>query len=124
VEDDPGSRDVLSRLLENDGWTVATADNGLTALAQLALKRPGVILLDLMMPEMDGFEFLTELHQHPEWKSIPVVVITARDLSPEDRMRLNGHVTKVLQKGMYNKNELLEHVSQLVASRIRKSEHS
>ena len=70
------------------------------------------------MPEMDGFELIAEMERHDEWKSIPIVVITARDLSSEDRARLNGHVTKVLQKGLYSRDELLQQVSTLVASRI------
>jgi CheY-like chemotaxis protein len=122
VEDDPGSRDVLVRLLEHDGWKVSQADNGITALAVLERDRPGLVLLDLMMPGMDGFEFVTELQRHPEWKSIPVIVITARDLSMEDRARLNGHVSSILQKGLYSRDDLLEQVSTLVASRFRKRE--
>jgi signal transduction histidine kinase/DNA-binding response OmpR family regulator len=122
VEDEPSSRDVLVRLLKNDGWQVNEAGNGREALSEIARERPNVILLDLMMPEMDGFEFLAELNRHPEWKSVPVVVITARDLSGEDRKRLNGHVSRVLQKGLYSRDELIEHISRLVASRVRASE--
>jgi CheY-like chemotaxis protein len=122
VEDDPDSREVLSRLLLNDGWTVSEADNGVAALKELEHQRPSVVLLDLMMPEMDGFEFVAELQRHREWKSIPIIVITARDLSADDRERLNGHVNAVLQKGLYTRDQLLEQVSALVASRMRKSE--
>lgn len=124
VEDDPASRDMLRRMLENEGWLVAEADNGKTALGQLAKERPSVVLLDLMMPEMDGFEFIEEMNRHAEWKSIPVIVITARDLTKEDRARLNGHVSRVLQKGLYSRDELLHEVGDLVTSRIRKSRNS
>jgi signal transduction histidine kinase/CheY-like chemotaxis protein len=120
VEDDAASREMLRRLLENDGWVVEEANNGRAALEQLAFKPPSIVLLDLMMPEMDGFEFLAEMHLHEEWKPIPVVVITAKDLTAEDRLRLNGHVSRVLQKGLYNRDELLEHVSKLVAARVQK----
>ena len=119
VEDDADSRDVLVRMLRNDGWQVAEAANGLEALAELARERPGVVLLDLMMPAMDGFEFLDEMDRREDWKAIPVIVVTARDLSPEDRQRLNGHVSRVLQKGGYTRDELLEQISRLVSSRIR-----
>jgi CheY-like chemotaxis protein len=122
VEDETESREMLVRLLRNDGWAVAEADNGKTAIAQLERRRPGIILLDLMMPEMDGFEFIAELHRHAEWKSIPVIVITARDLTAEDKIRLNGHVSRVLQKGLYSRDELLQQVSGLVAARILKRE--
>jgi CheY-like chemotaxis protein len=81
-----------------------------------------MVLLDLMMPEMDGFEFIAEMHRHEEWKSIPVIVITARDLNKEDKDRLNGHVSRVLQKGLYTRDELLQQISGLVASRIHKRE--
>ena len=78
-------RDVTRRILELGGWNVIEAENGRVGLERLAAFRPGVILLDLMMPEMDGFEFVDELRRHPEWKSIPVVVVTAKDLTAEDR---------------------------------------
>ncbi len=71
-----------------------------------------------MMPEMDGFEFVAELRRHEGWRTIPVVVITARDLSREDRERLNGHVEKVLQKGTYDRDQLLAEVSELVAASV------
>ncbi|MGI8741786.1 MAG: response regulator [Bryobacteraceae bacterium] len=122
VEDDAASREVLRRLLEKEGWIVFEADNGRSALEQLGQNQPAVVLLDLMMPEMDGFEFLDEIHSHKAWKSIPVIVITAKELTEEDRLRLNGHVSRVLQKGQYRREELLEQVSQLVAARVRKSE--
>jgi CheY-like chemotaxis protein len=72
-----------------------------------------------MMPEMDGFEFITELRKTPEWRTIPVVVITAMDLSQEERHRLNGFVTQILQKGDYSRDELLLEVRDLVAACVR-----
>src|SRR5439155_6382420 len=82
--------------------------------------RPAVILLDLMMPEMDGFQFVDELRKQPDWRDIPIVVVTAKDLTPEERLRLNGHVGIVLQKGAYQSEELLRETGRLVAGRIRK----
>src|SRR5262249_2894395 len=73
-------------------WEVTAAANGRVALDRLAEHRPGLILLDLMMPEMDGFEFIEALRARPEWRGIPVVVLTAKELSPEDRRRLTGVV--------------------------------
>ena len=122
VEDDPATRDLLRRLLEGDGWTVLEAADGLKALECLAASpAPSLILLDLMMPEMDGFEFLAEMRQHPEWKAIPVVVLTAKDLTPEDRLFLNGSlllsgcVKRGLQSGAFNRDDLLRQVHELVA---------
>ncbi|MBE7472531.1 MAG: hypothetical protein DPW09_07110 [Anaerolineae bacterium] len=116
VEDDVTTREMMRRMLEKEGWTVAEAENGREGLARMAASEPQLILLDLMMPEMDGFEFLTELRQNAAWRTIPVVVITAMDLTPEDRQRLNGSVTQILQKGAYSRDELLEEVRQLVLS--------
>ncbi|MEP6714940.1 MAG: response regulator [Terriglobia bacterium] len=120
VEDDPDSRDMIRRMLEVDGWKVREANNGIEGLEEMNRERPSVILLDLMMPRMDGFQFLDELHLHPEWKDVPVLVITAKELTSEEREKLNGNVSRVLQKGSYEKQELVEQVSLMVASRIRK----
>jgi PAS domain S-box-containing protein len=120
VEDDPDTREVTRRILEQAGWSVVEAENGRAGLERLASLRPGLILLDLMMPEMDGFEFVGELRKHPEWKSIPVVVVTAKDLTLEDRTRLNGQVGLILQKGAYSREQLLRETTALVASRVKK----
>jgi PAS domain S-box-containing protein len=123
VEDDTSTREMLRRIIENQGWAVAEAENGRAALERLGEAVPGVILLDLMMPEMDGFELVDELRRRDEWKSIPVVVLTAKDLTAEDRSRLNGHVAKILQKGAsprgYPRDELLAEVRRLVMAGIR-----
>lgn len=118
VEDDPGSREVLCRLLEADGWRVGQAENGIQALDRVAEKVPGVILLDLMMPEMDGFEFIQQLRRRDEWKLIPIIVVTAKDLTLEERGVLNGHVSRILQKGSYDREDLLTEVSRLVITRL------
>jgi CheY-like chemotaxis protein len=108
VEDDEIARRGMKLALEHLGWQVAEADNGHVALAQLDEARPDVILLDLMMPEMDGFEFLEEKRRHGDWHDIPVIIITARDLTPEDRDRLNGGVERVIQKT--GRDEMLREV--------------
>lgn len=69
--------------------------------------RPELILLDLMMPEMDGFQFIEELRKQAAWRSIPIIVVTAKDVTEEDRLRLNGYVEKILQKGAYSGEALL-----------------
>jgi CheY-like chemotaxis protein len=86
----------------------------------VAAQRPDVILLDLMMPEMDGFEFVAELRQHQQWRAIPVVVVTAKDLTPDERRRLNGYVEKVIAKGAYSRDAVLREVRDLVASCLRR----
>ena len=120
VEDDPSTRELLRRTLVKDDWTVLEAANGIQALQIIARTRPGLITLDLMMPDMDGFEFLTELQHNPESRSIPVVIITAKDLSEENRLFLNGSfmlggcVRKILRKGDFNREALLREVRDLV----------
>ncbi len=122
VEDDDTTREVLRGALARDGWSVAQAENGRVGLTRLAEKIPNVILLDLMMPEMDGFEFVAELRRTPEWRHIPVLVVTARDLSDEDRRRLYGGVQQVIQKGAYDRDQLLFEVGQVLAATVARED--
>jgi len=98
VDDDAGTRKSLRKALEQEGTSVTEAENGLTALRLLAANIPDAIVLDLLMPEMDGFDFLDELRQRPEFIDIPIVVLTARDLTADDRQRLHGTVERILHK--------------------------
>jgi signal transduction histidine kinase/DNA-binding response OmpR family regulator len=116
VEDNAATRAMLRRTLEKEGWTVTEAEHGRMALERIAESRPALILLDLMMPEMDGFQFVEAWRQHEAWRSIPIVVVTAKDLTAEDHLRLNGYVEQILQKGAYNREVLLAEVRELVAS--------
>jgi CheY-like chemotaxis protein len=116
VDDDAALRELLRRILEGAGYTVVEAENGRVALERLRTMAPGVILLDLMMPEMDGFEFVAEVRRHEAWRAIPIVVVTAKELTAEDRQRLNGYVERILQKGAYTRDTLLTEVRDLVAA--------
>jgi signal transduction histidine kinase/DNA-binding response OmpR family regulator/putative methionine-R-sulfoxide reductase with GAF domain len=118
VDDDSLIRQMLRQMLEREGYAVVEADHGQQALVRVAEQVPELILLDLLMPEMDGFQFVEELYTHEEWRSIPIVIVTARDLTEEDRLRLNGYVEQILQKGMYSREALLAEVRQLVATRL------
>jgi CheY-like chemotaxis protein/anti-sigma regulatory factor (Ser/Thr protein kinase) len=120
VEDEAVTREMLRRALEKEGWDVIEAEHGRAALELVAEARPGLILLDLMMPEMDGFEFVAELRQNEAWRVIPVVVVTAKDLTAQDRLRLNGYVEKILQKQAYSQDALLAEVRDLVAAGARR----
>jgi signal transduction histidine kinase/DNA-binding response OmpR family regulator/ligand-binding sensor domain-containing protein/protocatechuate 3,4-dioxygenase beta subunit len=110
VEDDANLREMLRRTLEAEAWPVAEAEHGRAALESIRARRPAVILLDLMMPVMDGFELLAELRKSKEWRSIPVVVITAMDLSPEDRRRLAGLTQRIVEKGAFVREELAREI--------------
>ena len=95
---------------------MARAEHGRSGLERVAERRPDVIVLDLMMPEMNGFDFLDALRGNPDWRAIPVLVLTAMDLSDEDRRRLNGEVERILQKGASAREELLDEVRRILAS--------
>ena len=114
VEDDPATRDLTRAILKKEGWEVIEAENGRIALECMKRERPSLILLDLMMPEMDGFEFAAEVRRHPEWRSIPIVVLTAHDLTGEERRRLNGYVERVLQKAGGSHEALLHQLRDLL----------
>jgi CheY-like chemotaxis protein/anti-sigma regulatory factor (Ser/Thr protein kinase) len=116
IEDDIETREIMARTLEKAGWVVSEAGNGQEALDAMASVEPRLILLDLMMPVMDGFGFLAALRAGPEWQHIPVIVITAKDLTGEDRDRLSGMVEDVLEKNAYTRERLLERMSEAVVS--------
>jgi CheY-like chemotaxis protein len=90
VDDDDIIRRQMRLQLQHNGWDISEAENGRIALARLDEARPDAIILDLIMPEMDGFEFVDEMRRRPEWHDIPVIVVTSKDLTAEDRSRLNG----------------------------------
>lgn len=115
VEDDPTNREMLVRILEKEGYKADQAENGSRALERIAVHRPGVILLDLMMPVMDGFEFLRILRENPEVRDIPVIIVTARDLSEADRERLHGSVQDIIQKGAMDRDHLVNEVASMLA---------
>ena len=114
VEDDLNAREMMRRLLVGEGWGVSVAANGREALDRLTAESTNLILLDLMMPEMDGFEFLAEFRKNPKFASTPVIVVTAADLSLADRRRLNGGVEHILQKAAFGQEDFLQQIRSLV----------
>ncbi|WP_082523958.1 response regulator [Methylobacterium sp. Leaf399] len=118
VDDDPDTRERIATLLTREGWRVAAAENGVAGLEATAARKPCLILLDLMMPEMDGFGFLRALRAHPEWRDIPVVVLTAKDITADDRRRLAGQADRVLQKGGLSLNDLSDSLRTLVGAGV------
>lgn len=118
VDDDSNNRSLLRRQLEKEDWMVIEADSGKSALVQLEKNFPALILLDLMMPEMDGFEVINRINHHEQWQKIPVIVITAKDLTEIDRQNLNGYVEGIMQKGSYDRQDLLKQVRQLLGQVI------
>jgi signal transduction histidine kinase/CheY-like chemotaxis protein len=114
VEDDAVQRERMRGWLEGPRWIVREAENGREALNHIQENKPDVILLDLMMPEMDGFAVVAALQKEAGWRDIPVIVITARDLDAKDRERLNSGVQSVLVKETFRPADLVERVRQLV----------
>lgn len=111
VEDDAPTREMLVRTLEAAGWEVATAAEGTAGLAAVAQQRPALILLDLMMPALDGFGFIEALRQQEHsGPPIPIIVLTAADLTTDQRTRLNGAVVRIIQKGKMAPETLLREV--------------
>jgi CheY-like chemotaxis protein len=114
VDDDQATRDVLRRTLIKEGWTVREAANGTEGLEQLARAVPAVMLLDLLMPEVDGFEVLRAVRQDAAWRDLPIVIITSKDLSRQELEWLRGHAIDVFQKGAYSRAKLISVVRAMV----------
>jgi CheY-like chemotaxis protein len=98
AEDDNLTRELLFKTLKKDGWLVQLAVNGRDALDKLLTFQPQLILLDLMMPELGGFGVIEELGKREHWRRIPVIVLTAKDITPEDRQRLDSHTGRILRQ--------------------------
>ena len=110
VDDDPMTRTSMRTMLEERGWRVTDAENGEVAISLLEKEVPRLIFLDLLMPVMDGFAFADTLRRHPQWRSIPIVVVTSHDLTGEERRRLNGYVETIIQKDGSTREELMKQV--------------
>jgi CheY-like chemotaxis protein/anti-sigma regulatory factor (Ser/Thr protein kinase) len=115
VEDDAMQRERIRSWLEPQRWLLIEAENGRLALDRLRECIADVIILDLMMPEMDGFQLVAEMQKHPVWNQIPIIVVTARDLTVEDHARLNSGIEMVLRKETFSPTTLIERVRQVVA---------
>jgi signal transduction histidine kinase/DNA-binding response OmpR family regulator len=118
VEDDAGARDMIRQMVEKMGLPAAEAVDGRQALAWLGdHPAPALILLDLMMPEMDGFEVLDALAANEEWREIPVIVITAKELTAAERERLLRQAQKVIEKGSASRLDIAAAISAAVRRR-------
>jgi signal transduction histidine kinase/DNA-binding response OmpR family regulator len=117
IDDDRVSRIRMASILREQGWGVREAENGRDALARMQDGMPSLILLDLVMPEMDGFTFLTEIRKSTDFRKIPVVVITSKDLTDDERRVLQTNVGTVMQKNSFTLDDLVKDVSEQLASR-------
>jgi signal transduction histidine kinase/DNA-binding response OmpR family regulator len=117
VDDDLAMRETLHRMIGKCGFQAVEAANGREAFERVAEGVPDLILLDLLMPVMDGFEFITEFRRNPAWRHVPIIVLTAKDLSREDRQRLSGGVTRIVQKVPANHEGVLAELRSVMAAR-------
>ena len=118
IDDEADNRTLLSRAAGQNRWQVSEAANGWLGLRSVVEAPPDLILLDLMMPEMDGFEFLRLVRTSQAGQAIPVVVVTAKELTAEDRLRLSGSVHKILQKGWFDREGLFREIESLVTAHV------
>jgi signal transduction histidine kinase/CheY-like chemotaxis protein len=119
VDDDEGTRDVLRRVLVREGWKVREAGDGAEGLRQLAACKPAVVLLDLMMPTMNGFEMLRAMREKPEWHDVPVIIVTSKDLGRSELDWLRANTVEVFQKGAYGRTELVASLREMIEAARR-----
>ncbi|MFP5263572.1 MAG: response regulator [Blastocatellia bacterium] len=114
VDDDADALALVVAMVEDAGYEIQTATGGREALDEIARSRPDLIILDLMLPGMDGFEVIHRLSLNAEWRKVPVVLLTARDLSHEERRALDIGTSRIIQKGNFSRDELLAEIGLLV----------
>ena len=115
IDDDPDAIEIVSEQIKQlNNYTIMTAPNGKAGLERIAATRPDLIILDLMMPGIDGFAVLEHLEASEETRTIPVIVLTAKDLTNQERAFLNQRVNGLLNKGATSAGDLLERVSDLI----------
>jgi PAS domain S-box-containing protein len=114
VDDDDEARELVRRAVVKGGWQVQEARNGVEALAAMRARKPRLVVLDLMMPEMDGFEVLEHLRADPKLRSLPVIIVTAKELGEDERRTLSQRVGSIMQKASYSRTDLIEHLRSLM----------
>jgi signal transduction histidine kinase/DNA-binding response OmpR family regulator len=118
IEDDPDTLEITCDLLVQAGWSIQAAENSIEAIEIITKSPPMLILLDLMMPGMDGFEIIKKLRYHPQWQLIPIIVITSVELSTSEYAQLSKQVQNIFQKGKYELQDLLNEVNEVVSSSL------
>ena len=110
VEDDLDTQARMKKWLQADGWTVFTADNGLEGLEQFIEIQPAIMILDLVMPKMDGIELIERMRQDYPDADVRVIVVTAKDLTAEEMSRLNGYVQRIIQKSAGSLDDIIDEI--------------
>ncbi|SFM20264.1 response regulator [Methanolobus profundi] len=107
IDDEPSVIELMESMLSNEGYDIMSASNGKEGIERALSFLPDVIILDLMMPKVDGFDVISELKKHPETIDIPIIVCTAKDLEAYEKEQLDRDVSFVMQKGIFSKQDLL-----------------
>ena len=114
VDDDPMALELIQAVLEPEGWPVIKASGGTLGIRLARERRPHLIILDLLMPDVDGFQVLNELKRDPLTASIPIVVLTCKALTPEEKTALNGRIGDLVQKGEFSRGDFVAQIRSLV----------
>jgi len=113
IDDHDDVLELLTSILEQSGYNVLTANSGKLGIEKAVAYRPDLVILDLMMPDVDGFEVAQTLKNNPTTIDIPVLILTAKDLTVDDRLRLAGKIENCIQKSHFTKEDLLMHIRDL-----------
>jgi CheY-like chemotaxis protein len=127
IDDDPKTLEILAAYLEEPGYQTLRALGGMEGIEMASVSRPDLILLDLIMPEISGFEVVDALRADARTHDIPIIIITAKQLTAEDRTTLNGHVLAILQKANFNHGHFLGEVKRALirtAARYHAQDHT
>lgn len=115
VDDEPDVRKLVRRILQSQGnYVLVEASNGKDAVEMIQKEKPNLVLLDLMMPDMDGFSVMDVLYSKPETREIPIIVVTAKELTSAEKGRMKGHIQSLMQKGNFMSDDLLDEVNSLL----------
>jgi len=117
IDDDYSARTLIGKMISKEGWTVKLAENGEHAFDLLKNNDIELILLDLLMPVMDGFEFLKKIKKYKKFAKIPIIVITSKDLTQSDYDILKSDVVRIVQKGSYKSDEIIKHVNKIIRNK-------
>ena len=120
VDDDEKAVKYMSAILENAGFEVLKAYSGKAGINLAMNSNPDIIILDLMMPEISGFDVIEKLRTHPTAKSIPIIICSAKDITPKEKEELNGNILAIVQKGTHTKEDLLKAIKKIEQLRVKK----
>jgi CheY-like chemotaxis protein/anti-sigma regulatory factor (Ser/Thr protein kinase) len=117
IDDDPVDLDLVEAVLEPEGYSVLRASDGETGIELVQRERPALVILDLLMPGLDGFAVVDRLRRDPATADVPIVVMTSKTMTAEDRERLAGQISALAHKGEFGRTELVDLVARVVARR-------